>query len=89
MGLDDRERSLRAKMASYTAPKELLEAGGTARGEGDEDGGGDGFRKPSRVIDREDDYRKRRLARALSPARNDAFAAVSFREGEGEIGGNV
>ena len=37
MGLDDRERSLRAKMASYTAPKELLEAGGTARGEGDED----------------------------------------------------
>ena len=32
------------------------------------------FGRPSRITDREDDYRKRRLARALSPARNDAFA---------------
>lgn len=27
-----------------------------------------------RITDREDDYRKRRLARMISPARNDAFA---------------
>ena len=27
-----------------------------------------------RIADREDDYRKRRLARMISPARNDAFA---------------
>lgn len=27
-----------------------------------------------RISDREDDYRKRRLARMISPARNDAFA---------------
>jgi hypothetical protein len=32
------------------------------------------FGRPQRIADREDDYRKRRLARALSPARNDAFA---------------
>lgn len=29
--------------------------------------------RPSRITDREDDYKKRRLARKLSPARNDAF----------------
>lgn len=34
----------------------------------------DAFGRPQRITDREDDYRKRRLARALSPARNDAFA---------------
>lgn len=34
----------------------------------------DAFGRPTRITDREDDYRKRRLARALSPARNDAFA---------------
>ncbi|KAF8403542.1 hypothetical protein HHK36_011646 [Tetracentron sinense] len=33
-----------------------------------------GFRKPQRIIDREDDYRKRRLSRVISPDRNDAFA---------------
>ena len=33
-----------------------------------------GFMRPGRITDREDDYRKRRLARMLSPARNDAFA---------------
>ncbi len=33
----------------------------------------DGFTRPKRIIDREDDYRRRRLNRALSPERNDAF----------------
>jgi hypothetical protein len=32
------------------------------------------FGRPKRIVDREDDYRKRRLNRVLSPARNDAFA---------------
>ncbi len=35
---------------------------------------GPSFQRPGRIIDREDDYRKRRLARMLSPSRNDAFA---------------
>lgn len=34
------------------------------------------FGGSKRIIDREDDYRRRRLNRALSPARNDAFAMV-------------
>ncbi|GLJ13842.1 hypothetical protein SUGI_0221080 [Cryptomeria japonica] len=33
-----------------------------------------GFKKPQRIIVREDDYRKRRLNRIISPDRNDAFA---------------
>ncbi|CAI7840368.1 unnamed protein product, partial [Closterium sp. NIES-54] len=33
-----------------------------------------GFKKPSRIIDREDDYRRRRLNRIISPDRHDAFA---------------
>jgi splicing factor 3B subunit 1 len=32
-----------------------------------------GFTKPKRIADREDDYKKRRLGRQLSPERNDAF----------------
>lgn len=32
------------------------------------------FGKPQRIVDREDDYRKRRLNRIISPARNDAYA---------------
>lgn len=35
---------------------------------------GDGFKRPNKIIDREDDYRRRRLERMISPARNDAFA---------------
>ena len=38
-----------------------------------------GFMKPTRIIDREDDYRKRRLNRLISPARNDAQAMVRTR----------
>ncbi|GFY90209.1 splicing factor [Actinidia rufa] len=33
-----------------------------------------GFKKPSRIIDREDEYRRRRLNRVISPERHDAFA---------------
>ncbi|CAN4118686.1 unnamed protein product [Withania somnifera] len=32
-----------------------------------------GFNKPSKIIDREDDYRRRRLNRVISPERNDPF----------------
>ena len=32
------------------------------------------FGKAQRIVDREDDYRKRRLNRIISPARNDAYA---------------
>lgn len=36
--------------------------------------GGLGFQKPASIYEREDDYRRRRLQRVLSPDRNDAFA---------------
>lgn len=32
--------------------------------------------KPSKIIDREDEYKRRRLLQQLSPARGDAFAQV-------------
>ena len=32
------------------------------------------FGKPQRIVDREDQYRQRRLNRIISPARNDAYA---------------
>ena len=58
------------RMASYTGPKvrELIPRGSDA----DEDLG---FKKPQRIIDREDDYRRRRLQQIISPARHDPFAA--------------
>eukprot|EP00983_Pelagomonas_calceolata_P082529 1155956-Pelagomonas_calceolata.AAC.8 len=33
-----------------------------------------GFQKPGSIYDREDEYRRRRLQRVISPDRNDAFA---------------
>ncbi|XP_050264513.1 uncharacterized protein LOC126708689 [Quercus robur] len=60
------------KLASYTAPKSLLKE--MPRGS-DENDDVSGFKKPQRIIDREDDYRKRRLNRVISPERHDAFAA--------------
>lgn len=40
-----------------------------------EDGpGGLGFEQPKSIYEREDDYRRRRLNRIISPDRNDAFA---------------
>jgi splicing factor 3B subunit 1 len=35
---------------------------------------GMGFQKPATIFEREDDYRRRRLQRVISPDRNDAFA---------------
>ncbi|CAL1386757.1 unnamed protein product [Linum trigynum] len=58
------------RLPSYTAPKSLLKempCGGDDEGDG-------GFKKPSRILDREDDYRRKRLDRKLSPDRHDAFA---------------
>lgn len=72
--LDAMDNEVARKLASYTAPKSLLKE--MPRG-GAEDDNDDalGFKKPQRIIDREDDYRKRRLNRVISPERHDAFAA--------------
>ncbi|GAB4850048.1 Splicing factor 3B subunit 1 [Ancistrocladus abbreviatus] len=67
---DAMESDVARKLASYTAPKSLLKE---MPGGGAEDGY-DGFRKPMRIIDREDDYRKQRFNRVISPERHDAFA---------------
>ncbi|QDZ24154.1 FHA domain-containing protein [Chloropicon primus] len=66
------------KLASYTAPKDLViptEAEGDGEGEEHEDllGGS------RRIIDRESEYHKRRLNRQLSPPRVDPFAAAAAR----------
>lgn len=67
---DPAERDVARKLASYTAPKSILND--LPRGEvTDEDLG---FKKPGKIIDREDDYRKRWRNRIISPERNDAFA---------------
>ncbi|KAM7271624.1 hypothetical protein ACFE04_030838 [Oxalis oulophora] len=68
---DAMDNEVARRLASYTAPKSLLKE--MPRGGDDDDDGG--LRKPSRIIDREDDYRKRRLNRIISPDRHDAFAA--------------
>ncbi|KAJ6754681.1 SPLICING FACTOR 3B SUBUNIT 1-RELATED [Salix purpurea] len=68
MGLNE----VALKLASYTAPKSVLKE--MPRG-GDGSEETDGFRKPSRIIDREDDYRRRRLDRIISPERHDPFSA--------------
>lgn len=67
---DATEREVAKKLASYTAPKNLIND--IPRGEVVDDG--IGFKKPSRIIDREDDYRRQRLNRIISPERHDAFA---------------
>ncbi|XP_068659359.1 uncharacterized protein [Aristolochia californica] len=63
------EREVARKLASYTAPKSVMKD--LPRGMGDEDLG---FKKPSKIIDREDEYRQRRLNRIISPERNDPFS---------------
>mmetsp|Transcript_13864 Transcript_13864/g.50490 ORF Transcript_13864/g.50490 Transcript_13864/m.50490 type:complete len:1279 (+) Transcript_13864:124-3960(+) len=66
--VDEREQAVARKLASYSAPKEILrEVAGPAPDDS-------AFGKPQRITDRESDYSKRRLQRTLSPARNDAFA---------------
>uniref|UniRef100_A0A251U8V2 Putative U2 snRNP component prp10 n=1 Tax=Helianthus annuus TaxID=4232 RepID=A0A251U8V2_HELAN len=58
------------KLPSYTASKSLLN---------DMPRGGDdhsfGFKKSHMIIDREDEYRRRRLNHVISPERHDAFAS--------------
>ncbi|CAH9102456.1 unnamed protein product [Cuscuta europaea] len=68
---ENTESEIARKMASFTAPKQLLNE--APRSGGDEDHNL-GFNKPSKIIDREDDYRKRRLNRIISPERNDPFS---------------
>lgn len=70
--VDAVESEVGRRMASYTAPKSLLSA--MPRGNEEENDNDLGFRKPQAIAEREDDYRKRRLNRVLSPDRNDAFA---------------
>ncbi|KAG9444264.1 hypothetical protein H6P81_015604 [Aristolochia fimbriata] len=66
---DAGEREVARRLASYTAPKSVMKE--LPRGMEDEDVG---FKKPSKIIDREDEYRQRRLNRIISPERNDPFA---------------
>lgn len=63
------EHEIARKLASYTAPKSIIKE--LPKGADDDDFG---FKKSQKIIDREDDYRKRRLNRIISPDRNDAFA---------------
>ncbi|KAK7412454.1 hypothetical protein VNO78_03916 [Psophocarpus tetragonolobus] len=69
--LDAIDNEVARKLASYTAPKSLLKDMPSAP-DSDND---IGFRKPQRIIDREDDYRRRRLNQIISPERHDPFAA--------------
>ncbi|KAI3722245.1 hypothetical protein L2E82_33276 [Cichorium intybus] len=67
---DAMDNEVARKLASYTAPRSLLN---------DMPRGGDddeylGFKKSQRIIDREDGYRRRRLNQVISPERHDAFA---------------
>ncbi|CAM8938176.1 unnamed protein product [Rhodiola kirilowii] len=71
---DTVESEVGRRMASYTAPKSLLKEMPRGVEEDGDDDNGLGFRKPQPIANREDDYRKRRLNRMLSPDRNDAFA---------------
>eukprot|EP00668_Euglena_longa_P012264 GGOE01014702.1.p1 GENE.GGOE01014702.1~~GGOE01014702.1.p1 ORF type:complete len:1405 (+),score=511.95 GGOE01014702.1:33-4247(+) len=59
--------------SSFTAPKGIYDD--LLRGGDDLDPFAS--EKPSKIIDREDDYKKRRLLQQLSPARGDAFAAAA------------
>ncbi|KAB2611247.1 splicing factor 3B subunit 1-like [Pyrus ussuriensis x Pyrus communis] len=56
---------------SYMAPKSVLNER-PRDGDADEDLG---FKKPQRIINLEDDYRRRRLNCIISPERHDPFAS--------------
>lgn len=58
------------RLASYTAPRSILNDVARAHNE-DDDGG---FKPRQSIAEREGDYRNRRLNRVLSPDRVDAFA---------------
>ncbi|KAJ6819586.1 splicing factor 3B subunit 1-like [Iris pallida] len=73
---DDQEadgggREVVRRLASITGPKSLRDHIPMPDADADDSG----FKKPSRIIDREDDYRRRRLNRIISPDRNDPFAS--------------
>ncbi|XP_047310537.1 splicing factor 3B subunit 1 [Impatiens glandulifera] len=70
--VESTESEFRKKLSSYTAPKSIMNE--IPKGGEEEDSMG-GFQKPQRIIDREDDYRRRRLTRIISPDRHDAFAS--------------
>jgi hypothetical protein len=63
----------KAELKNFTAPKDLMEDLPRGDVEPEDDVAG-AFGKGDRITDRESDYSKRRLNRALSPTRNDAFA---------------
>ncbi|KAK6151376.1 hypothetical protein DH2020_014011 [Rehmannia glutinosa] len=66
---DPTENEIARKMSSFTAPKQFFKEP-LRTGEEDEMSG---FKQPGKIIDREDDYRRRRLNRIISPERNDPF----------------
>ncbi|XP_004485595.1 uncharacterized protein [Cicer arietinum] len=68
---DAMENEAVRKISSITGHKSVLKDIPSA----DNDAADSGFRKPQRIIDREDDYRRRRLNQILSPDRNDPFTA--------------
>ncbi|ESQ56173.1 hypothetical protein EUTSA_v10024248mg [Eutrema salsugineum] len=59
------------RLASYTAPKSILND--VARSHEDDDNGG-GFKRRQTIAEREGEYKNRRLNRVLSPDRIDPFA---------------
>ncbi|KAJ6812244.1 splicing factor 3B subunit 1-like [Iris pallida] len=65
-------REVVRRLASITGPKSLRDLPMPGADAADDDSG---FKRPQRIIDREDDYRRRRLNRIISPDRNDPFAS--------------
>ncbi|GMP97989.1 hypothetical protein CsSME_00046037 [Camellia sinensis var. sinensis] len=78
---DAMDSEVARKLALYTAPKSILKD--MPRGVDEDESLR--FKKPSSIIDREDEYRQRRLNRVISLEQHDAFAskdktpAVSLR----------
>ncbi|KAI3963381.1 hypothetical protein MKW98_022803 [Papaver atlanticum] len=64
------------RLASYTAPQSLMkDIARSAEEHNNNNNNGSGLNETSRrIIDREDEYRRRRLNQVLSPDRVDAFA---------------
>ncbi|TPX44560.1 hypothetical protein SeLEV6574_g04424 [Synchytrium endobioticum] len=71
MAVDQYSGNKRKGLSSYTAPKEFMQ---DVVDDDDDVDPFAGISTSRRIVDREDDYRKRRLQRQLSPERVDAFA---------------
>jgi splicing factor 3B subunit 1 len=67
MDQDPTESEVSQKLASYTTP--TLNLKDSPRGVGTKEAGIE-LKNPQRIIDREDDYRKRRLNKIIFPNRN-------------------